>query len=354
MASLEIKLITKRFGNVLALSHIDLYVEDGEFCVLLGPSGCGKSTLLNIVAGLISQDEGSVSIDGKPADRLSPRERDVAMVFQSYALYPHMTVAQNIGFGLRMRKLQKALIEERVLEAANLLGIEDLLNRKPRELSGGQRQRVAMGRALVRRPKIFLLDEPLSNLDARLRAKVRLELKQLHHHIKGTIIYVTHDQVEAMTLGERVVVMRNGKVCQAASPEDIYEQPADIFVASFIGSPEMNMYNGRVIYRDKAPYFQGEDFSVNLENRHYKLKDNVIDIGIRPEDIKLSHSRDEELQSRIEMISNIGSEKFIHARTGKSSFTVRVPKEADFRAGQIITLNVDPDKVHVFCDGRRV
>ena len=354
MASLEIKLITKSFGNVLALSQIDLYVEDGEFCVLLGPSGCGKSTLLNIVAGLISQDEGSVSIDGKPADRLSPRERDVAMVFQSYALYPHMTVAQNIGFGLRMRKLQKALIEERVLEAANLLGIEDLLNRKPRELSGGQRQRVAMGRALVRRPKIFLLDEPLSNLDARLRAKVRLELKQLHNHIKGTIIYVTHDQVEAMTLGDRVVVMRNGKVSQAASPEDIYEQPADIFVASFIGSPEMNMYNGRVIYRDKAPYFQGKDFSINLVNRHYKLKDNVIDIGIRPEDIKLSHSRDEELQSRIEMISNIGSEKFIHTRTGKSSFTVRVPKEADFRAGQIITLNVDPDKVHVFCDGRRI
>ena len=309
---------------------------------------------MNIVAGLISQDEGSVSIDGKPADRLSPRERDVAMVFQSYALYPHMTVAQNIGFGLRMRKLQKALIEERVLEAANLLGIEDLLNRKPRELSGGQRQRVAMGRALVRRPKIFLLDEPLSNLDARLRAKVRLELKQLHNHIKGTIIYVTHDQVEAMTLGDRVVVMRNGKVSQAASPEDIYEQPADIFVASFIGSPEMNMYNGRVIYRDKAPYFQGKDFSINLVNRHYKLKDNVIDIGIRPEDIKLSHSRDEELQSRIEMISNIGSDKFIHTRTGKSSFTVRVPKEADFRAGQIITLNVDPDKVHVFCDGRRI
>ena len=354
MASLEIKSITKSFGNVLALSQIDLHVEDGEFCVLLGPSGCGKSTLLNIVAGLISQDEGSVIIDGKPADRLSPRERDVAMVFQSYALYPHMTVAQNIGFGLRMRKLPKPAIEERVLDAANILGIEDLLNRKPRELSGGQRQRVAMGRALVRRPNIFLLDEPLSNIDARLRAKVRLELKQLHHHVKGTMIYVTHDQVEAMTLGDKVVVMRDGKIHQAAGPEDIYEHPADNFVAGFIGSPEMNMYNGRVIFGDKAPYFQGADFSINLVDRQYNLKDNIIDIGIRPEDIKISHSRDETLQSRIDMISNIGSEKFIHARTGKSSFTVRVSKEVDFRVGQIVTLKVDPDKVHIFCNGRRI
>jgi ABC-type sugar transport system ATPase subunit len=201
MASLTLKAITKRFDKVMALSRVDLHVEDGEFCVLLGPSGCGKSTLLNIIAGLIIQDEGIVMLDGKSVDRLSPRERDVAMVFQSYALYPHMTVAQNLEFGLRMRGVPKPTIRERVHKSADLLGIEDLLDRKPRELSGGQRQRVAMGRAMVRRPRLFLLDEPLSNLDARLRASVRLELKQLHRKIQSTILYVTHDQVEAMTLG---------------------------------------------------------------------------------------------------------------------------------------------------------
>ncbi len=247
MASLTLKGITKRFGKAIALSGVDLYVEDGEFCVLLGPSGCGKSTLLNIIAGLIPQEEGTVLLDGQPVDRLAPRDRDVAMVFQSYALYPHMKVADNLSFGLRMRGLPKASIRERVTEAARVLGIEDLLDRKPRELSGGQQQRVAMGRALVRRPRLFLLDEPLSNLDARLRANVRLELKQLHHHIRGTIVYVTHDQVEAMTLGDIVVVMRDGKVHQIGRPETIYAQPADTFVATFIGSPEMNLYHGRLV-----------------------------------------------------------------------------------------------------------
>ena len=207
MASLRLKGISKRFGDVVALSKVDLYVEEGEFCVLLGPSGCGKSTLLQIVAGLTPQDEGSVLVDGQPIDQLTPRDRDVAMVFQSYALYPHMTVAQNLGFGLRMRGLTKNMIEKRVLEMASLLGIQALLNRRPKELSGGQRQRVAMGRALVRRPKLFLLDEPLSNLDARLRVNVRLELKKLHEQIQGTILYVTHDQVEAMTLGDKVCLL---------------------------------------------------------------------------------------------------------------------------------------------------
>ena len=221
----------------MVLSRVDLHVKDGEFCVLLGPSGCGKSTLLNIIAGLIPQDEGTVLLNGQPVDRLAPRERDVAMVFQSYALYPHMKVAQNLSFGLRMRGLAEPVIHERVMEASRLLGIEDLLDRKPRELSGGQQQRVAMGRALVRRPRLFLLDEPLSNLDARLRTNVRLELKQLHHQIQSTIVYVTHDQVEAMTLGDRVVVMRDGKVHQIGRPETIYAHPADTFVATFIGSP---------------------------------------------------------------------------------------------------------------------
>jgi len=263
MASLTLKGITKLFGKTVALSGVDLHVEDGEFCVLLGPSGCGKSTLLNIIAGLILQDEGIVILDGKPVDRLSPRDRDVAMVFQSYALYPHMTVAHNLGFGLRMRGVPKPAIQKRVLESAQLLGIEDLLDRKPRELSGGQRQRVAMGRAMVRRPRLFLLDEPLSNLDARLRASVRLELKQLHHKIRSTILYVTHDQVEAMTLGDKVVVMRNGKVHQIDQPETIYARPADTFVARFIGSPEMNLYQGRLLQKDGRSHFQGAGFSLD-------------------------------------------------------------------------------------------
>jgi len=221
MASLGIKQISKHFGDVVALSKVDLDINEGEFCVLLGPSGCGKSTLLQIVAGLTTQDEGSVLVDNKPVDHLGPRDRDVAMVFQNYALYPHMTVAQNLGFGLRMRGIHKDMILKRITETASLLGIENLLKRKPKELSGGQRQRVAMGRALVRRPKLFLLDEPLSNLDARLRINVRLELMRLHQQIQGTILYVTHDQIEAMTLGDKVVVMREGRIHQTDTPETI-------------------------------------------------------------------------------------------------------------------------------------
>ncbi|MES0351138.1 MAG: ABC transporter ATP-binding protein, partial [Desulfobacteria bacterium] len=262
MASLTLKAITKRFGKVIAVSGVDLEVKDGEFCVLLGPSGCGKSTLLNIIAGLIPQDQGTVLLDDQSVDSLAPRDRDIAMVFQSYALYPHMSVSQNLSFGLRMRGIPKPTIRESVQWVARLLGIEDLLDRKPRELSGGQRQRVAMGRALVRRPRLFLLDEPLSNLDARLRANVRLELKQMHHKIQGTMIYVTHDQVEAMTLGDKVVVMRDGKVHQIGPPEAIYSYPSNTFVATFIGSPEINLYRGMLVRKDGLPYFQGAGFSL--------------------------------------------------------------------------------------------
>ena len=248
MTSLRLNNISKSFGDISALSGVDLKVEDGEFCVLLGPSGCGKSTLLKITAGLMEQDKGTVIFDGQSVDHLSPKERDIAMVFQSYALYPHMTVNQNLGFGLRMHGVSKDAIRRQIIETARVLGIEDLLDRKPKQLSGGQRQRVAMGRALVRRPRLFLLDEPLSNLDARLRVQVRLELKRLHKRIKGTILYVTHDQVEAMTLGDKVVVMREGKVHQVDRPDTIYKQPADMFVATFIGSPAMNLFNSSLSF----------------------------------------------------------------------------------------------------------
>ena len=354
MASLILKEISKRFGKIVALYRVDLQVEDGEFCVLLGPSGCGKSTLLNIIAGLIPQDEGSVLMDGQPVDLLSPRERDVAMVFQSYALYPHMTVDQNLGFGLRMRGVPKPTIRERVIEAANLLGIEDLLDRKPRELSGGQRQRVAMGRALVRRPRLFLLDEPLSNLDARLRATVRLELKQLHRQIQSTIVYVTHDQVEAMTLGDKVVVMSQGKVHQIGRPETIYSYPADTFVATFIGSPEMNLYRGRLLHKDGRPHFQGAGFSLELEGLHFSLQEGEVEVGIRPEDIGISQGRATAIQARVEMISNVGSEKYIHASLGQESLTIRSPKEAAIQPGQIILLTIDPERVHIFYEGSRI
>ena len=353
MASLNLKVITKRFGKVMALSRVDLHVEDGEFCVLLGPSGCGKSTLLNIIAGLILQDEGIVMLDGKSVDRLSPRERDVAMVFQSYALYPHMTVAQNLGFGLRMRGVPKPTIQERVLESAHLLGIEDLLDRKPRELSGGQRQRVAMGRAMVRRPRLFLLDEPLSNLDARLRASVRLELKQLHRKIQSTILYVTHDQVEAMTLGDKVVVMRNGKVHQVDQPETIYSSPADTFVARFIGSPEMNLYQGRLFQKDGRSHFQGAGFSLDLGGLKPSVGQGEVEVGIRPEDIKIGGSATA-LRGKVEIISNIGSEKYLHVGLGNVSLTVRALKEAIVQPGQIILLTIDPDRLHIFHEGRRI
>ena len=354
MASLRLKAITKRFGKILALSRVDLHVEDGGFCVLLGPSGCGKSTLLNIIAGLIPQDEGTVLLDGQSVDRLAPRERDVAMVFQSYALYPHMTVSQNLSFGLRMRGVPKPDIDERVLETARLLGIEDLMDRKPRELSGGQRQRVAMGRALVRQPNLFLLDEPLSNLDARLRSSVRLELKRLHRQIKGTIVYVTHDQVEAMTLGDRVVVMREGKVHQIDRPETIYARPSDTFVATFIGSPEMNLYQGRLMRKDGRPHFQGSGFSLDLVGLQLSLKEGEVELGIRPEDIEIAQGETTILHAKVEMLSNVGSEKYIHARLGQEGLTVRVPKDASFQPGQAIPLCIDPHRVHIFHEGRRL
>jgi ABC-type sugar transport system ATPase subunit len=354
MASVTIEAVGKRFGKAMALSGVDLHVEDGEFCVLLGPSGCGKSTLLNIIAGLIPQDNGRVLLDGQSVDRLSPRERDVAMVFQSYALYPHMTVARNLSFGLRMHGIPKPAISTQVLETARLLEIEDLLDRKPAELSGGERQRVAMGRALVRRPRLFLLDEPLSNLDARLRAGVRLELKRLHRQIQGTILYVTHDQVEAMTLGDRVVVMRDGKVHQIGPPETIYEHPTDTFVATFIGSPEMNLYRGRLTRKEGRPHFQGRGFSLDLEGIDLKLEEGEVEVGIRPEDMGIGKGDEANLRAEVEILSNVGSEKYIHARLGQEGLTVRAPKETAFQPGTVISLTIDPALVHIFHEGNRI
>ena len=353
MASLAVEAVRKRFGRAEALCGVDLRVKDGEFCVLVGPSGCGKSTLLNIVAGLVPQDGGTVQLDGRPIDHLAPRDRDMAMVFQNYALYPHMTVAENLSFGLRMRRVPREQIRERVQWAAKLLGIEDLLTRRPRALSGGQRQRVAMGRALVRRPRLFLLDEPLSNLDARLRARVRLELKELHRRIAGTILYVTHDQVEAMTLGDRVVVMCAGRIHQDGTPEEVYRFPADTFVAGFIGSPEMNLYRGGLRLQGGQWCFEGRGFSLPVTGVQGVRAGEEVELGLRPEDLEVIAAPGV-LEGRAEMVSNIGSEKYLHLRIGEERMTARTSKEHSLRAGDSVSLTVSPDRVHMFRAGRRV
>lgn len=354
MASLRLKEISKCFGDVAAASGIDLFVKDGGFCVLLGPSGCGKSTLLQIIAGLIPQDQGSVLIDGNPVDEKTPRERDVAMVFQSYALYPHMTVAQNLGFALRMRSINKNLIKERIAQTARILGIESLLKRKPKELSGGQRQRVAMGRALVRRPRIFLLDEPLSNLDAQLRMRVRMELKKLHREIEGTFLHVTHDQVEAMSLGDQVAVMKEGRIHQKGPPEVIYDRPADTFVATFVGSPVMNLFKGSLACSAGRMVFRCEDFSFHLQNVPLEWENRDVEIGFRPEDMEVGCETGRIIKAKVEMVSNVGPEKHIHARVGKSNITLRCEKDASFQQGDIITFSVRPSRLHVFSNGKRI
>jgi len=354
MASLVVEQISKRFSGFAALSDVSLHVEDGNFCVLLGPSGCGKSTLLNIIAGLIPQDGGSIRMDGLSVDCLTPRERDVAMVFQSYALYPHMTVEQNLGFGLKMRGAARELIRERIEEAARLLGIGDLLTRKPRELSGGQRQRVAMGRALVRRPRLFLFDEPLSNLDARLRASVRLELKRIHEQVKGTVIYVTHDQVEAMTLGTMVAVMQAGRIHQVGTPGEIYRKPADRFVATFIGSPEMNLFRGSITAGEGPSFFRGNGFSLELEKSLPSGLHGEVEIGIRPEDLEVLPRGATPLEAVLELVSPVGAELHVQARLGGESIAVRVPEDRVLFPGDRVSLSAKPERLHFFVDGRRV
>jgi multiple sugar transport system ATP-binding protein len=354
MASLFVDNISKRFGDFKALSDVSIRVEEGSFCVLLGPSGCGKSTLLNIIAGLIPQDKGRVIVDGESVDHLSPRERDVAMVFQSYALYPHMTVAQNLGFGLKMRKIPKPVIQEKILEAATLLGIENLLNRKPRELSGGQRQRVAMGRALVRQPRLFLFDEPLSNLDARLRADVRMELKRIHQRIRGTVIYVTHDQVEAMTLGDSVVVMNAGKIHQTGPPRLIYERPADRFVATFIGFPEMNFLKGNLMHRQGTFFFEGKGFTLNLGKIPTNDPSGNWEVGLRPEDIQIIPERGTPLQIDVEIVSNIGSESVVLARLGPETIHIIAPKDTALKPGDRASIEIAPERIHRFRNGIRI
>ncbi len=340
MATVEMKSITKVYdGNVQAVKNADITVQDKEFVVLVGPSGCGKTTTLRMVAGLEDITSGELYIDGKLVNDVPPKDRDIAMVFQNYALYPHMTVYDNMAFGLKIRKFPKDEIKARVAEAAKILDIEELLDRKPKALSGGQRQRVAVGRAIVRKPKVFLFDEPLSNLDAKLRVQMRAEISSLHNRLQATMIYVTHDQVEAMTMGDKIVVMRDGVIQQIGDPLTLYNKPVNRFVAGFIGSPPMNFMTGKISEEGGKVYFTEENFKIALDPglgeaaKPYVGKDVVF--GARPEDLQYTEKfeADKCIKATIEVIEPLGAEIHIYVNTGSHSIIVRVPPRYEFNVG---------------------
>lgn len=325
MGNIKLVNVTKRFGDTEVIPPIDLEIRNGEFLVFVGPSGCGKSTLLRLIAGLEDVTSGKIEIDGCDATEIPPAKRGLAMVFQSYALYPHMSVRRNIAFPLKMAGMDKTEIDKRVGMAAQVLNLTEYLHRRPKELSGGQRQRVAIGRAIVREPAAFLFDEPLSNLDAALRVNMRLEISDLHHNLKTTMIYVTHDQVEAITMADRIVVLNKGRIEQVGSPLELYRTPSNKFVAGFIGSPKMNFING------------GE-----------AAKRNADSMGIRPEHIFVSKDSGE-WQGRVRAVEHLGSDTYLFVKTeGSGTLTVRAPGEFDVDYGDTIHLTPDPSKIHLF------
>ncbi len=355
MVEIVLEGVAKRFGSVSVIEGLDLTMHDNEFTVLVGPSGCGKSTTLRMIAGLEKVSEGEIYIDGKPVSHLEPKERDIAMVFQDYALYPHMNVARNMSFALRLAHYPKAEIDRRVNEVADILGIPALLNRKPRELSGGQRQRVAMGRALVRDAGTFLFDEPLSNLDAKLRTAMRAELALMRQRIKKNMIYVTHDQVEAMTLGDVIVVMHLGKIMQSGSPEELYKSPANKFVAGFIGSPSMNFLNAELTESGGALVAQGDGFKLGLPSALAKRlsgrADKSVILGIRPTAFEVVGSgapKTNAMRMPILVSEYIGSNSVLLAECGGTNVTVDVASETPIRAGDPLTVSVDPEAIYLF------
>ncbi|MDG1727245.1 MAG: sn-glycerol-3-phosphate ABC transporter ATP-binding protein UgpC [Emcibacteraceae bacterium] len=324
MANVKLSNISKSYGDTKVIENLDLEVSDNEFLVLVGPSGCGKSTLLRMIAGLEGVTDGELSIGDRVVNNLEPKDRNIAMVFQNYALYPHMNVYKNISFGLRAQKMPKDDIDKKVREGAEILELTELLERKPAELSGGQRQRVSMGRAIVRDPDVFLFDEPLSNLDAKLRSSMRIEIKKLHETVKKTIIYVTHDQVEAMTLADRIVILKDGEIQQIGTPMEVYKKPANKFVASFIGSPEMNF----------------------MEYPHFSL-------GIRPEDIYISGTeptmkRPQKLDGDVILVETLGAESLIRVNSGNHDLTVKVNGITKVKTGDNISLVFDKEEMHKF------
>ncbi|MFW6104293.1 MAG: ABC transporter ATP-binding protein [Candidatus Bipolaricaulota bacterium] len=357
MAEVRLKNLTKMFGDLTAVDSANLTIEDSEFIVLVGPSGCGKTTTLRCVAGLEEPTEGEVYIGDKVVNGVPPKDRDIAMVFQNYALYPHMDVYNNIAFGLKLRKLPKDEIEERVNRTADLLGIHEKLKSKPKELSGGQRQRVAVGRAIARDPQVFLFDEPLSNLDAKLRVQMRAELQELHHNLATTSMYVTHDQVEAMTLGNRVAVIDEGIIQQYDHPQTIYDQPSNKFVAGFIGSPSMNFLDARIREEDGNTYIEGDGFRLLLPD---ELVDQLegpseeeVTFGVRPEDLTAEqtvHEGDEtkSFDTHVLVTEPLGDEIIVHTEVGDQEIIAQLDPRVDIEPHQDVKLYADMDYIHIF------
>ena len=360
MASLSLKGIGKRYPNGFeAVKDFNLEIEDQEFIIFVGPSGCGKSTTLRMIAGLEEITTGDLFIDGKRMNEVEPKDRDIAMVFQNYALYPHMTVFDNMAFGLKLRKVPKEEIEQKVLEAAKILDLEQLLDRRPKALSGGQRQRVAMGRAIVRNPKVFLMDEPLSNLDAKLRVQMRAEIASLHQRLGATIIYVTHDQTEAMTLGTRIVVLKDGVIQQVDTPKKLYNEPQNLFVAGFIGSPQMNFIDAVSKVHGEEVRLEFGDFSIVLPPQKAKklidggYADKTVVMGIRPDDIDDSQIQietygDTVIEADVTGYELLGSEVLLYYTVAGVNMTARVDARTTAKIGDHIRLALDPEKIHVF------
>ena len=360
MASLSLKNVCKVYPNgFVAVKDFNLDVADKEFIIFVGPSGCGKSTTLRMIAGLEEISSGELWIGDKLVNDVEPKDRDIAMVFQNYALYPHMTVYDNMSFGLKLRKVPKLEIDKLVHEAAKILGIEQLLDRKPKALSGGQRQRVAMGRAIVRNPKVFLMDEPLSNLDAKLRVQMRIEIQKIHQRLETTIIYVTHDQTEAMTLGTRIVVLKDGIIQQVDTPQNLYDKPCNVFVAGFMGSPQMNLINAKVVQsgEDVVLMFGGNTIKLP-EGKAQKLieagyVDTTVIMGIRPEDLNdseviINANPDCVIEATIRVYELLGAEVFLYFDIDEVNCTARVNPRTTARPGDTIKLGIDMTKLHIF------
>jgi multiple sugar transport system ATP-binding protein len=355
MAQVLMKALNKKYDEVHAVKDVNLQIRDKEFVVLVGPSGCGKTTTLRMVAGLEEITGGEIMIGDRVVNDLPPKDRDIAMVFQNYALYPHMTVYDNMAFGLKMRKFPKAEIAKRVQDAAEILGIQELLKRKPRQLSGGQRQRVAVGRAIVRHPQVFLFDEPLSNLDAKLRVQMRVELKRLHERLETTAIYVTHDQVEAMTLGDRVVVMKDGWVQQVGEPLELYGKPSNRFVAGFIGSPAMNFADVTIAESNNAVWAENPGLRIKVpadrSERLRPYKGQHLTLGVRPEDIQPATGADaaeRSFDAVVDVVEPLGSEILLDVKVGSSSMVARVDPSVRVKVHEPIRLALAPERLHFF------
>jgi multiple sugar transport system ATP-binding protein len=352
MATVTYDHVTKKFGDVFAVNDLSIQVRDEEFLVLVGPSGCGKTTALRMLAGLEEQTSGDILIGERVVNDVAPKDRDIAMVFQNYALYPHMSVYDNIAFGLKLRGMPKQEIERRVTEVGEMLAIGQLLKRKPKELSGGQRQRVAVGRAIAREPAVFLMDEPLSNLDAKLRIQTRAMLQKLHHRIRRTTIYVTHDQVEAMTMGDRIAVMKDGLLQQLDTPENLHERPTNVFVAGFIGSPSMNFFPAKIVPQDGRTVADAGFFVAPVQGKAAEAAGKEVIVGIRPEDIHdMTHAPARDVlpvDTKVEVLEFLGNELQLELSAGGQSFFARVNTETQTKPGAMLRVGFDLRKMHVF------